>query len=297
VATLRYTLFMPGVLSLVYIGAFEASRNWGDVFSLMFFGMLGWAMKHFRWPRPPLVLGFILGEVIERYMFISIERYGIEWMLRPVVVVMFNMAGLSLLRPLLQDVRGHGGFTAMVSQWGHPKFAPGNLFAAGLLCLFIAMLSESFEWAFAARIIPTIVGTGAILFCALSLINDVFGLHEREGATGTAATGSKKIHMDIASKTAHLPGAVIIRRGFLFFGWMAGFAACMALVGLIPTVPIFIIAFMRLEGREPWKIVIPMAAAVVLLIYVVFDQLLAIPWPPTLLGTFFPIFKIIPSVS
>ena len=105
IATLRYTLFMPGVLSLIYIGAFEASRNWGDVFSLIFFGMLGWAMKHFKWPRPPLVLGFILGEVIERYMFISIQRYGISWMLRPVVVVMFIMAGLSLLRPLLQDIR------------------------------------------------------------------------------------------------------------------------------------------------------------------------------------------------
>ena len=60
--------------------------------------------------------------------------------------------------------------------------------------------------------------------------------------------------------------------------------------------PIFIISYMRIEGREPWKVVIPMAAAVVLLIYVVFDQLLAIPWPPTLLGTFFPAFKIIPSV-
>jgi len=29
---------------------------------------------------------------------------------------------------------------------------------------------------------------------------------------------------------------------------------------------------------------------------VVFDQLLAIPWPPTLLGTLLPAFKIIPSV-
>ena len=133
VATLRYTLFMPGVLSLIYIGAFEASRNWGDIFSLMFFGMLGWAMKHFKWPRPPLVLGFILGEVIERYMFISIQRYGISWMLRPVVVVMFIMAGLSLLRPLLADVRGHGGLRRMVSQWGHPMFSFENIFAAALL--------------------------------------------------------------------------------------------------------------------------------------------------------------------
>ena len=295
VATLRYTLFMPGVLSLIYIGAFEASRNWGDIFSLMFFGMLGWAMKHFKWPRPPLVLGFILGQVIERYMFISIQRYGISWMLRPVVVVMFIMAGLSLLRPLLADVRTHGGVKKMVSQWGHPKFSPENIFAAGLLCLFIAMIAASLDWSFAARIIPTIVGTGAILFCSLSLINDVFGLHERNGG-GAYAAKSQKIHMDIASKTAHLPTKIILTRGFLFFGWMAGFAACMALIGLIPTVPIFITAFMRLEGREPWKIVIPMALSVVALIYVVFDQLLAIPWPPTLAGMLFPVLHAIPSV-
>jgi TctA family transporter len=298
IATLRYTVFMPGVLSLIYIGAFEASRNWGDIFSLLFFGLLGWAMKHFRWPRPPLVLGFILGEVIERYMFISIERYGVSWMLRPVVVVMFIMAGLSLLRPLLQDVRSHGGLKKMVSQWGRPQFSVNNLFAVALLCLFIAMLGASLQWSFAARIIPSIVGTGAILFCTLGLINDVFGLHERQGAAaaGTDNQGSQKIHMDIASKTAHLPGKIIVTRGFLFFGWMVGFAACMALIGLIPTVPVFIISFMRLEGREPWRIVIPMAAAVVLLIYVVFDQLLAIPWPPTLAGTLFPMLHAIPSV-
>jgi putative tricarboxylic transport membrane protein len=295
VATLRYTLFMPGVLSLIYIGAFEASRNWGDVFSLIFFGMLGWAMKHFKWPRPPLVLGFILGEVIERYMFISIQRYGVSWMLRPVVVTMFIMAGLSLLRPLLQDIRSHGGLKKMVSQWGHPMFSPANIFAAALLCLFVAMISASLEWPFAARIIPTIVGTGAILFCSLSLINDVFGLHERNG-DGTVAAKSQKIHMDVASKTAHLPAKIILTRGFLFFGWMAGFAACMALIGLIPTVPVFITAFMRIEGREPWKIVIPMAASVVLLIYVVFDQLLAIPWPPTVAGMLFPVLHAIPSV-
>jgi hypothetical protein len=174
------------------------------------------------------------------------------------------------------------------------------------------MLSQSLDWAFAARIVPTIVGVGAILFCGLSLANDVFGVHERSGAPAAAgasaapaalAAGSggdakrpKKIHMDIASKTAHLPGTTVLSRGFMFFGWMAGFMLLMWMIGLIPAVPIFIISYMRLEGREKWRIVIPMAVAVVLLIYVVFDQLLAIPWPPTLLGTFFPMLKAVPSV-
>jgi TctA family transporter len=53
---------------------------------------VGWAMKHCQWPRPPLVLGFILGKVIERYMFISIQRYGFAWTLRPVVLIMFALA-------------------------------------------------------------------------------------------------------------------------------------------------------------------------------------------------------------
>ena len=337
IATLRYTLFMPAVLSLVWIGAFEASRSWGDLFSLMFFGVLGWAMKHFRWPRPPFVLGFILGEPIERYMFISIERYGVDWLVKPFVLIMFALAAITLLGPLLQDIRAHApqtarprraflgmsalavllkggppavlasigyalvdtwrGLKVMVTNFGTPQYSVGNLFSAGLLVLFIVMLSQSFDWPFAARIVPTIVGVGAILFCSLSLINDVFGLHERDGALATGiGAKTQKIHMDIVSKTAHLPGKIVLTRGFVFFGWMAGFMVVMALIGLIPAVPVFIIAYMRIEGREPLKIVIPMAAAVVALIYVVFDQLLAIPWPPTLAGTLFPALKAIPSV-
>jgi hypothetical protein len=124
----------------------------------------------------------------------------------------------------------------------------------------------------------------------------VFGLHERNGAAAGASSKSQKIHMDIVSKTSHLPGKTVLVRGFCFFAWMAGFMVVMWFIGLIPAVPIFIIAYMRIEGREPLKIVLPMAAAVVALIYVVFDQLLAIPWPPTLAGTFFPVLKAIPSV-
>jgi hypothetical protein len=297
-ATLRYTLIMPCVLSLIYIGAFEASRNWGDLYALMFFGLLGWAMKHFKWPRPPLVLGFILGGILERYMFISIERYGVSWMLHPLVVVMFTLAALSLMGPLLQDIRAHHGVRAMLSDFGRPVFTSDNVFNAGLLSLFLVMLYQSLGWSFEARIIPTIVGTGAILFCSLSLATDVFKRPIEAGglADKAKAVVSEKIHMDIASKTSHLPGGVILIRGFLFFGWMVGFLCSMALIGLIPTVPMFIIAYMRIEGREKYRHAILMAAIMVTIIYVVFDQLLAIPWPPTVLGDWFPSMKFIPSV-
>ncbi len=121
-ATLRYSLFLPGVLCLIYIGAFQSKREWGDLYSLLFFGVLGWALKHFKWPRPPLVLGFILGSILERYMFISIQRYGWDWVFNPLVILLFSLAALSLFRPLLQDVRAHGGVKGLLSDFGAPQF-------------------------------------------------------------------------------------------------------------------------------------------------------------------------------
>jgi TctA family transporter len=44
-------------------------------------------MKRFDWPRPPLILGFILSGIAENYFFISLGRYGPEFFLRPIVLI------------------------------------------------------------------------------------------------------------------------------------------------------------------------------------------------------------------
>jgi hypothetical protein len=60
---------------------------------------------------------------------------------------------------------------------------------------------------------------------------------------------------------------------------------------LIATVKVFIICYMRLEGRERWSLTVPMAAATTLFIYALLDRVLAIPWPQTLLGMALPALK------
>jgi hypothetical protein len=107
-------------------------------------------------------------------MFISIQRYGIAWLVRPIVLVMFVMSALSLLRPMLQDIRERHGIKAMLSNFGQPHLSTDNLFPAALLCLFLLMLWMSIDWSFEAKIVPTIVGLGAIISCSLSLANDIF---------------------------------------------------------------------------------------------------------------------------
>ncbi len=294
-ASLRYTLILPFVLSLVYIGAFEGHRNWGDLFSLLFFGIFAWGMKHFKWPRPPLVLGFILGAILERYMFISIQRYGSDWIWqRPIVIVLFAMALLSLVRPFILDVKTHGGIKAMLLEFHAPKFNVTHIFPIIMLCIFGVMMAEAVTWNFSARIIPMIVGTGAIFFCSVSLLNEVFKdeIHKkREEERAARGEAAEKMHMDIASTIDNMTPMEIVKRGAIFFGWMIGFLASMALIGLIPTVPLFIVAFMRSEGNEPWRITLPMAICTTTLVYIVFDQLLTIPWPGSVLGDFLPWWK------
>ena len=79
-------------------------------------------MNQKKWPRPPLILGFVLGGIIERYLFASVERYGIEWLSRPVVVVVLTMSVRGLIRFLLQHVRGQSGVRAMLKNFAAPRF-------------------------------------------------------------------------------------------------------------------------------------------------------------------------------
>jgi hypothetical protein len=219
---------------------------------------------------------------------------------RPVVVVLFGIAIISILGPFLKDVKAHGGVRGMLSDFHAPHLNPMQIFPFFMIALFAVMLYQALHWNFDARIIPVIVGVGGIFFCSLSLLTDVFKSQNikkaRIGADGKAIV-EEKIHMDIGSNIDHLGPKVILTRGVIFFGWMVLFLGSMATIGLIPTVPIFIIAFMRLEAREPYRIVVPMAIVMTIFIYAVFDQLLSIPWPQTELGNLFPALKnYIPSM-
>jgi hypothetical protein len=288
------------VLGIVYIGAFEVGRDWGDLFALFAFGVLGWGMKHLKWPRPPLILGFVLGDIFERYLFISVERYGADWLARPLVLALLALALFGLVRPLWQDVKAHGGIRGILRDFGAPRPALPQLFPLALMVLFAAMLLEARPWSSAARIVPQIVGWASLVFAALSLAN---AMSRRAGARAGAGMAERaqaqvaaRIHMDLAADTGHLPVRTVLARAGIFFGWFLGFMASMALIGLIPTLPLFVVAYMRLENRERWTLVLGQASGLTLFIYVVFHRLLTVAWPETLAGSWFPALKFIPSL-
>jgi TctA family transporter len=294
-ATLRYTLILPAVMCVLYVGAFQGSRDWGDLYALLAFGALGWTMKQLRWPRPPLILGFVLGAIIERYMFISTARYGAEWLLRPVVVVLLALAVLGLLRPLIKELlaqRRHGRAVHLEP----PTVRATDLFYLFFGVIVALMLVQASAWEEGARSAPMIVGSVTLAALMISLLNQIFRRSSAEFDFALGQSGKPSMHMDLISDTSELTTGTVLRRAAIFFGWLVAFMASMAAIGLIPTALLFIVAYMRLENREPWRLALPQAICVTVFVYVVFDRLLAIPWPASGLGALVPALKTIPSV-
>jgi TctA family transporter len=96
IALMKIHLLTPLVIVMVFLASFQATRHYGDLWSLIAFSLLGWFMKRFSWPRPPLILGLVLSGIIENYLFISIARYGGGWLLRPIVLIIGALIVFSL---------------------------------------------------------------------------------------------------------------------------------------------------------------------------------------------------------
>jgi TctA family transporter len=85
--TIRIHYWVPFVLMVVILGAFQSTRHWGDLFILLGLSLMGWIMKRSRWPRPPVLIGFILGKIAEKYLWITVLTYGLTWLARPAVII------------------------------------------------------------------------------------------------------------------------------------------------------------------------------------------------------------------
>lgn len=86
--TIRGSRLIPFLVLLITVGAYTSNNSLADVLVMLLFGALGYVMMRFQWPRAPLVLGLVLGEIAERYLWISVARYGGAWLGRPFVIVL-----------------------------------------------------------------------------------------------------------------------------------------------------------------------------------------------------------------
>ncbi|MGV3570779.1 MAG: tripartite tricarboxylate transporter permease [Ramlibacter sp.] len=60
------TIIVPVILVLCTIGTFALASRLFDIWVMVFFGVLGFVLRRFGYPMAPLVLGIVLGDLLEK---------------------------------------------------------------------------------------------------------------------------------------------------------------------------------------------------------------------------------------
>ena len=289
IATVRVGVLLPLVLTVIFIGAFQGSQSWGDLYSLVIFGALGWAMKHLGWPRPPLILGFVLGGIFERYFFISSEIYGAAWVLRPVVLGVFAAALWVVVPPLRTHVRDLAA-TFRAFSVSVLRFGPDAGFTLAIIAAILIGVWFSLSWPPAAKFVPHAAAFAALLFAGLNLLTEIFAPVHREAETarGTEPHAERLAALEVAEAVAP---ALVRARAIRYFGWLAGFLVVGAVIGMLPALFLFVLLQMRLEFHERWAHAATAACLTTIAIYLLFDRTFSLPWPQSLIGDIFPALR------
>jgi hypothetical protein len=79
--TVPYPVIGGIIIPITLLSAFVDTTNWRGIQTVLAMGAIGLVMKHFGWPRPPMLLAFILAPIIERNVLNGVAVQGIGGLL------------------------------------------------------------------------------------------------------------------------------------------------------------------------------------------------------------------------
>ncbi len=282
VALIRFGILVPIICVVIFLGAFQATASWGDIYLLLIAGALGWVMKHLNWPRAPLLLGFVLGEIFERYMWISInsslaiQGSGMGWMSRPIVIVLAVISAYGIyigVKPWLKNLQKRNdepGALKIVK----PRVTPNGIFSGLIIIGLLYLLNQALDFAFKDRVIPLAALSAALFFTTISFLV----------ATFTTQVGhNEKIEDELGAGWGVELAKVV--------AWLLGLTALIYVIGFLPAIAAFMVGFMVLVGKERMRLSVLTVAGVTVFSYVVFHMGINVNWVPSMIGDAFPALR------
>lgn len=91
------------IVVFCFLGAYALRNDMADVWLTMLFGILGFFMRRWDLPIPPLVMGVILGPMAEQYFLTSMVSNANDvtvFVTRPVSAVILGLSALMVLWPI-----------------------------------------------------------------------------------------------------------------------------------------------------------------------------------------------------
>ena len=302
-----YPILAAALIPMVFIAAFQTSEHWGDILVVCGMGILGLVMKWLGWPRPPLILGFILGPIIERNLWPSIQVWGFGMILRPISLTLLVLAIAAVAYMTKAMGRGSVAATAIESSElaetvgavgpivGSGGGGSGAVVAAaptgGLLGLRMPSLTVTWHWdivfpvvimaitvwalveaqSFAiasSKFLPT---TLAIILIPLMAIQIIARL------LNPAVQGEI---MDLGMRTG--TGFEAFKKLAYVFSWLAGYILGIGIVGMEAASILFAFGFavFTLNWNWPKKLwsLLP-AAIIAAVIFGFFNRVMFTQWP------------------
>ena len=276
VTQVRGSIIIPLILILIYLGAFAEKNAFADMIVVLFFGALGWVMEKMEWPRPPVLLGLVLGPLAENRLFLSTDNYGLAWTGRPGVIGIFVLTLVGIFYPIFKSRRDarkkalaempaagpeeRGGARTM-------RFGPQALFTLAVVLVLAIALWQSRNFGFRAGLFPWVIGIPTLILALCQLAREI---------TGKKSVGTPRSH-------AEMDPGLAVRRTISILLWIVGCFVVIWLLGFSYAVPLVILAYLKFAGGENWKITAAVTLCAWLFFWGLFEKMLNVPFPDGLL--------------
>jgi len=277
------TLLVPLLLVLTAFGAYTAHNSLADILLMLGATSVGVIAIRWDWPRAPLLLALVLGDIAERYLFLSYSLYEWAWLTRPLVLFFAAATLFGLVWPPLRSNRTTVRPTVDVDRQAdarvrHRLITMDVMLSLGCLLAGAIVLWEASSWPFRTAVFPLMIGAILTLLSALHVAVCVRrGPSPRDNAMPAREGGDgNEDEYDVFSRAS-------AAQWFSALGWMATFFLLLWVAGALVTVPVFAIAYLLRVSRRSPLLAGSYALAAWAVVYGLFDRLLHVPLPAGIL--------------
>ena len=213
-------------------------------------------MARLGWPRPPLLLGLVLGPLAENKLFLSTDNYGPAWLVRPGVLVLLALIVAGLLVPIVSRRRqrrgprrrSSGPRTRRRRRAAALRLDGAATFSLLLVLVFAWALWVSLDFGVRAGLFPWAVCAPGLVLGLVQLARDLTGRRD-----------APPPHAEEAAEP-DVPVEVARRRTVQICLWIVGFWIAIWLLGFSLATLCMTFLYLRVGAREGWLMCVILTA-------------------------------------
>jgi len=98
----RFTLMAPFIIAVALVGSYSSNGLMADVLLTVIMGLFGYGMKRYGYPRGPLIIGLVLGNIVEKNFHLSIQLFGWSFLTRPLTLMLLVLLAAVAALPFIR---------------------------------------------------------------------------------------------------------------------------------------------------------------------------------------------------